>query len=239
MLYLTKMSNLRVSMKKNYRTTSFINDSGERQCLIVDYKNNLPLYYPNLFLTTQLRNNKSYSFSSISSAASSLIVFLNFLRKWNIDIVNRLCNKTYLSIHELDILRDFTQKKEPTKTLANKAIIKFKKTINTVETTTHYMRLTIIAKYLCWLANILIPFPSYDVSNQINRLEIQIKSRRPSKKRRNKNSDNSLDNLQLQALFEAIKVGSQYNPFNITTQSRNQLMILMFISPGPTRWGIT
>jgi len=43
---------------------TFVMESGERYCLLIDKNNGLPLFYPNLFLTTQVRN-RSLSYSSI------------------------------------------------------------------------------------------------------------------------------------------------------------------------------
>ncbi len=38
------------------RVRSFVMQSGERHCLVIDRKSGVPLYAPNLFLTTQVRN---------------------------------------------------------------------------------------------------------------------------------------------------------------------------------------
>ncbi len=43
-------------MDKNFSVNAFVIDSGERYCLVVDRSSNLPEYYTNLFLTTQMRN---------------------------------------------------------------------------------------------------------------------------------------------------------------------------------------
>ncbi|WP_262420567.1 hypothetical protein [Pantoea vagans] len=45
-----------VRMEKIYGATNFVMDSGERYCMVVDRSYGLPEYFPNLFLTTQIRN---------------------------------------------------------------------------------------------------------------------------------------------------------------------------------------
>ncbi|HBA5437810.1 TPA: site-specific integrase, partial [Escherichia coli] len=39
-----------------YKVKKFIMSNGERGCLILDKNSNLPAYYQNLFLTTDIRN---------------------------------------------------------------------------------------------------------------------------------------------------------------------------------------
>ena len=96
---------------RNYGITSFAMDSGERYSLVVDKDSGLPEFHPNLFLTTQVRNTKSNSFSSISSAATCLVVLLRFLDRRGIDLEQRINSRTFFEVHELDDLRDFTQRR--------------------------------------------------------------------------------------------------------------------------------
>ena len=41
-------------------------NSGERYCLLIDSDSDLPLFYPNLYVTTQIRN-KSLSYSAMEA----------------------------------------------------------------------------------------------------------------------------------------------------------------------------
>ncbi|RRO01053.1 hypothetical protein [Pectobacterium aquaticum] len=63
----------------------FILDSGERYCVITNKGTGIPLYYANLYLTTQVRNN-GHAISSIESKAVNISLFYRFLEKNNIDI---------------------------------------------------------------------------------------------------------------------------------------------------------
>ena len=196
-------------------TTSFSMDSGERYCLVVDRTTGLPIYHPNLFITTQLRN-KSDSFSTMLSAANNIAIFLNFLKDRDINLEERILCRDLFEGYELDDLRDFTQQR-------------FSKVSDggVVSSTTHYMRLTTAAQYLSWYTNHLIGQPSSDEAKRIRRIESQIKARRPTKKGRNKSQDRSLDDGQIEILFEVLRLGSEHNPFSEQVQRRNRLIILL------------
>jgi len=219
-------------MNVNYGTTTFVMDSGERYCLVIDKATGLPLFYPNLFLTTQVRNTKSNSYSSILSAATNLVVLLRFLDRRGINLEQRIVDRTFFEVHELDDLRDFTQRKFLTSPVDESVLSMFsldelEESEGFVESPTQYMRLTTIAEYLKWFASHIISRPSTTESKQIDRIEMEIKIRRPSRKGRNKDADRSLDDIQLEALFEVIRIGSEQNPFTLEVQRRNRLIVLL------------
>lgn len=224
-------------MAKAYGVSRFIMDSGERYCLVVERPTCLPLYYPNLYLTTQLRN-KSDAFATIEAEASHLVVFLRFLDQRRIDLEARLVKRQFLKDFEIDALRDFAQRKlrkfsagvsygsafnldesqEPTEIVSNG---------------TQYLRLTAIANYLNWFARHLLDKAEHGTVEQIGVMCGQIKARRPEKKGRNDDRrDKSLNDEQLDALFEVIRPGSDLNPFTESVQKRNRLMILLLFHLG-------
>lgn len=197
-------------------------DSGERYCLVIDRITQLPIYYPNLFITTQLRN-KSDSFSTMLSAANNIAIFLRFLDDRDINLEERVLCRELFETYELDDLRDFTQKRF-SKVADGGGYVSDEGVVSSI---THYMRLTTIAQYISWYANHLIKQPSTVEARQIKRVETQVKSRRPVKRGRNRDQDRSLDDVQLEVLFEVIKIGSEHNPFGDQVQRRNRLMILI------------
>ncbi|MCP3428244.1 tyrosine-type recombinase/integrase [Opacimonas viscosa] len=224
-------------MNGDYGTTVFVMDSGERYCLVIDKATGLPVFHPNLFLTTQVRNTKSNSFSSISSAANSLVVLLRFLDRRTIDLEQRVINRTFFEVHELDDLRDFTQRKFLSSPVDDSVLSMFsleelEEAEGCVESSTQYNRLTIIAEYLKWFTSHIISRPSTIESKQIDAIETQIKSRRPSRKGRNNDIDRSIDDIQLDALFEVIRIGSEQNPFTAEVQRRNRLIVLLLYHLG-------
>lgn len=209
-------------MINSFGTTSFSMSSGERYCLVIDRITQLPIYHPNLFITTQLRN-KSDSFSTMLSAANNIAIFLRFLDDRDINLEERVLCRELFETYELDDLRDYTQRRF-SKVAVEGCYVGNEGVVSSI---THYMRLTTIAHYISWYANHLIKQPSIVEARQIKKVETQIKARRPVKKGRNRDQDRSLNDDQLEVLFEVIKVGSEHNPFGEHIQRRNRLIILI------------
>jgi len=201
--------------------------------MVVDRSTALPVYYPTLFLTTQIRN-KGDTFSTVLAAASNLVMLLRFVESRGINLEQRFLNKDFFKPHELDDLRDFAQCKQGKKPLMvpSKPWLE-DATINTVDNGTQHSRLTTFANYLRWYAMHILKTPELEVVEQINAMAEQTKMRRPSKKGRNSDlQDRSLSDVQLDALFELIQPGSESNPFSIDVQRRNRLMILLLFYLG-------
>ncbi|MEQ4924266.1 tyrosine-type recombinase/integrase [Proteus hauseri] len=220
-------------MEKNYRVTTFVMDSGERYCMVVDRATGLPMYYPTLFLTTQIRN-RGNAFSTKLAAANNLVLLLRFLESRDINLEQRFLTKDFFKPHELDDLRDFAQRKQgrmPSKAFSNPWLDD--ELTNIVDNGTQHSRLTTFANYLRWYAMHILKMSELDVVEQINAMAEQIKMRRPSKQGRNGDlQDKSLSDVQLDALFELIQPRSASNPFSIDVQRRNRLMILLLFYLG-------
>lgn len=95
-------------MFPNVFMKSFVMSQGERYCLLVEKSTGLPLYFPNLFVTTQVRN-RSLSFSAMQSALSGIAVLLKFMFERDEDIEDRFKQNQFLEINELDSIKDFCQ----------------------------------------------------------------------------------------------------------------------------------
>ena len=89
---------------RSYRIKSFVMKSGERYCLLVNKVSGLPLYYPNLFVTTQVRN-KSLSVAVMEQALAAINVLLTFCDERQIDLEARFLKREFFALHELDALR--------------------------------------------------------------------------------------------------------------------------------------
>ncbi|MFQ2272667.1 hypothetical protein [Aeromonas enteropelogenes] len=154
-------------MEKTYGVTSFVMDSGERYCMVVDRSTGLPVYYPTLFLTTQIRN-KGDAFSTMLAAASNLVMLLRFVESRGINLEQRFLTKDFFKPNELDDLRDFAQRKQgkrllraPSNTWLEDA------TIDTVDNGTQHSRLTTFANYLRWYAMHILNMAELEVVQQI------------------------------------------------------------------------
>ncbi len=82
-------------MKPKFASRSFIMDSGERYCHMIDANSGEPVFHPNLYVTTQIRNN-SLSFSTVSAAVSNLVIFMRFLSRRKIDLAERIRTRLFL-----------------------------------------------------------------------------------------------------------------------------------------------
>uniref|UniRef100_Q31IU9 Phage integrase family protein n=1 Tax=Hydrogenovibrio crunogenus (strain DSM 25203 / XCL-2) TaxID=317025 RepID=Q31IU9_HYDCU len=201
--------------------------SGERYCLLVEAGSGVPLFYPNLFITTQVRN-ASLSFSSMESALSSISVLLKFCDEHQIDLVERLRSGTFLKLNEVDALADYCQFNRSSKVAANKVTSLTKIRKPRVANETVYRRLSVIAKYLEWLGS-LLGVGGVENQKKLSALVKKVRSRRPVKKGRNQSLiDKGLTDEQVDLLFEVFRPESDLNPFEgESTKVRNRLMFLM------------
>ena len=165
-------------------------NSGERYCLLIDSDSDLPLFYPNLYVTTQIRN-KSLSYSAMEATLSSISVLISFLDAQNEDIEKRIREGLFFQESELDALKDFCQINFRTSAYTNNLLpfSKKKEHHKKVSSTTEYSRITVIAHYLTWLsAQILGMNQSNLAITQINKLEKTTQTNKNDQKNKNKNS---------------------------------------------------
>lgn len=220
-------------MKQTY-IKNFVLQNGERYCLLLDAKTHLPLFYPNLYLTTQVRN-KSLSLSAMVSALVGIQVLHECLREQGICLEKRFSEYDFLKIHELDAIRDYCQKKFKT---SKRHLFQMKSRSPSaikVSKESEYSRLSSIAAYTQWLASILCLRRDKNVSVQVGEMVAGLKSRRPFQKRKNESSheDKALDEKQIHLVFEVFRPGSQLNPFEGgDVQVRNRLIFLILFHLG-------
>ena len=214
-------------------------ESGERYCLLVDDRCGLPLFYPNLFITTQVRN-RSLSYSSMEATLSGLSVMLRYMEERGEKIEERFQKSEFFKEHELDAIKDFCQIKFRAQTTKEDnngmfTLSELREFDEKVSSQTEYVRLTVIAQYIKWLAELLLD-TSKDrlVVIHINKMEKGLKARRPVKKNRNTEGDEKgLDEKQLALVFELFRPDSEYNPFtDKPVRIRNRLIFLMLYHLG-------
>lgn len=206
---------------------SFVMGSGERYCLLVQQDSGMPLFYPNLFITIQVRNS-SLSFASMEGALSSIAVLLKFCDVHQIDLVERFRSGFFLKLNEVDALADYCQLNLSSKVAVNKVLSLSKARKPRVANETVYRRLSVIAKYLDWLGT-LLSVSCTENKNKLDALVKKVRSRRPVKKGRNQSLvEKGLTDEQVDLLFEVFRPKSDMNPFKgESTKVRNRLMFLM------------
>ncbi|WP_180125235.1 site-specific integrase [Rhodoferax sp. BLA1] len=214
--------------------------SGERYCLLIDKATGMPLFYPNLFVTTQVRNH-SKSVAMMEAALSGINVLQSFCDERGIDLTDRFLKREFFLHGEMDAIRDYCQQdfgKRRTDSLEKVRSITSRvkqKPTRKIGLTSEYKRLTHIAKYAAWLATILLERTGdRKTSQDIADMKKGFESRRPSNKGRNQvGREKGLTHEQEVALLDIVRPGSERNPFeDEATQVRNQLLILLLLHLG-------
>lgn len=230
-------------ISRKYKIKTFILKSGERYCLLLDRTTGVPLFYPNLFVTTQLRN-KSKSVAVLESALTGINVLLTFCDARGIDLQSRFLKHDFLATYELDAFRDYCQQsfafaKQNIESLdAVVPIIRGarQKPSPKIGMASEYLRLTHAAYYVKWLATeLLSPGASTQTMIEIGQMTNGLIARRPAKKNRNQilGEEKGLDKEQVTLLLEIVRPGSEFNPFDdLGIQYRNQLIIFMLLYLG-------
>lgn len=220
-------------MKSNYSIKSFIMSNGERYCLLVDFDSGAPLFNPNLYITTQVRN-RSLSYSAMETSLIGISILYEFMRKRSQPLNDRFRKGLFLNLNEIDALRDYCQLRIRTNANAHNSKLflskkYFKEQNGMVSSRTEYHRLTVIAHYVEWLAVYLSENRTTEQRKLIEKMVRAIRSRRPVRKSRNQElSDKGLSEKQLELLFELFRPESYLNPFkDKSVRIRNRLMFLM------------
>ncbi|EPB0871189.1 tyrosine-type recombinase/integrase [Yersinia enterocolitica] len=203
-------------------TNAFLLNSGERYCIIINKENGIPLYYPNLYLTTQFRN-RGYSISTIESIAVDIALFYRFLKCSEISIEDSVLQRKYLSNSDIERLAIFMSKKFSLKRtrIGN---------TKTVSKQTLYTRLNNISLYLQWLSNIITECDDAEDKGSFMNMIIAIKERRPRYDKSHIGKDyesEALSEAAINMIMELVDPFSDINPFEKYVRKRNEIMIIM------------
>ncbi|WP_338033195.1 tyrosine-type recombinase/integrase [Kluyvera georgiana] len=200
---------------------SFMLENGERYCHVVNKDTGEPLYYPNLYITTQVRN-RSESISTMKVIAGSISLLYRFFMRKNINIDERIQKKLFLAPHEIEDLIEFTSLNFRDGGDGNFRVSNVKKT-------TKYFRITTVANYLEWLCKILLSHAGQkNTLKEVMAFINNIKRKKPrNNDKYNMEIEKSLDKAQLDSLFSILSPGSNLNPFTEKVQQRNNLIFLL------------
>ncbi|EJR9087843.1 site-specific integrase [Escherichia coli] len=212
-----------------YKVKKFIMSSGERGCLILDKKSNLPTYYQNLFLTTDIRNRGATA-STMEIVATNLLIFSNFLDGRGIDIIERVELKKYLSVAEIDDLVRYAKQR-----FDRQKIINIKSTnYRFIAKRTFSYRIHVFSRYLKWLCGLVHSskgiHAKYEVDVFIESIRAHIL--RNSSLNMNEISEKSLNEEEIKVLFRLLEIGGIENPFHKEVQVRNRLIFTLLLNLG-------
>lgn len=229
-----------------YRYKSFRFPNGERHGLLVNEESGEPLDYQNLYITIHHRN-KSDSINTIRSVIGVLGFFAELCDFLGIDIEARFRKGKLLTKPEIEsialwatkpiaALSEIKKNKKGSKVvqLNLKRLELARHTIvideNLVEPNTTYYRLTVISKYLEWLASTFATASDKEIST----MEKRIISHRPVKVSSMDNGPfKSLDKGQKSQLLAAVELNSPNNPWKSEeVRYRNKLIVHVLMSIG-------
>ncbi|NWB16236.1 site-specific integrase [Pseudomonas sp. D6002] len=213
----------------------FRGESGERFSILVD-ESGMPLYYPALYVTAELRG-ASLSINTINSALSALKAMYIWQGYYGLDLESRFKRSELLLAHEIHSLRDFMQKPFESMVPQGGNVVALKGRQKKVSKDNQYNRMSVIASYVGFLAGRLHPMTATS-AKEIAALAAQIKANRPKigDKSDADRSDSHLDDDVLDLVEEILKPGNESNPVaDIGLQFRNALMFTILRLTGMRR----
>ncbi|HCA3758574.1 TPA: site-specific integrase [Klebsiella pneumoniae] len=212
-----------------YKVKKFIMSNGERGCLILDKNSNLPAYYQNLFLTTDIRNRGATA-STMEIVATNLLIFSNFLDGREINIVERIELKKYLSVAEIDDLVRYAKQR-----FDRQKIINIKSASNRfIAKRTFSYRVHVFSRYLKWLCGLVHSSKGIHAKYEVEVFIESIRAHIPRNSSLNMNeiSEKSLNEEEINVLFRLLEIGGIENPFHKEVQVRNRLIFTLLLNLG-------
>jgi len=210
----------------------FVAADGERFAMLVDGAG-MPLYYPNLFATWELRG-RSLAANSIVNALSAVKALYAWQARYGIDLESMFSRGELLNEEQIRDLIDFLQLARPSANEVGK-VVRIRSRARTVSTSIHYFRVSQAASYLQFLANRLCPKEGGAAAKvMISR----IKAHRPRKRSRSSSDrdDQYLEETVVAFIAEALKPNSNLNPARAyALQLRNMLMFMLLRYTGMRR----
>ncbi|HAW9099928.1 TPA: site-specific integrase, partial [Escherichia coli] len=198
-------------------------------CLILDKETQLPVYYQNLYLTTNVRN-RSATASTIEIVATNLLILSNFLKSRNINIINRIEIKGFLSVAEVDDLIRYARQRFDKQKITNVRVIKMEQ----VAKRTFSYRIHVFSSYLNWLCGLLHSIKGIHARYEVESFIESIRAHLPRNKSLSVNNrkDKSLSEEQIKTLFKLLEVEGSQNPFQKEVQVRNRLIFTLLLNCG-------
>ncbi|MGL5995676.1 MAG: tyrosine-type recombinase/integrase [Pseudomonas proteolytica] len=226
------VKNLTVTPARVAKVKNFIFRDGERSCVVIG-GGGMPLYYPNLYLTTQVRNS-SRSSSTLTNSAGHLCAFLQAMDEAGVDLLARMSAGYVLEPFEVEALRGAFQRRlldQPEK----KHGISFFSVGATVSKEVMHARVGVATKYLDWLAKQYLRAPRDP--DELARIIQALRELRPINKKRNTiKRKRGLSDVGVAAVIELLRPGSNLNIWeDPATQVRNRLLFSVMFELGIRR----
>lgn len=216
---------------------------GERYPLLVTNQG-IPLWYPTLYVTSQLRN-ASKAPNTITANLAVIRQLLTWCHEEGINLEKRFMLREFLSSQEIESMCRFLKTKNLTSipkrdviSLArHKEQVRVKnKRSSKVSSSTQYIRLTYVSDYLNWLAYRVVESSNRhldaNVVAQIKKMMTTIRVRRPKKRGEVNSRRKGLATPYREKLLALVKPDCENNPFSQELKVRNELIINLLYELG-------
>lgn len=204
--------------------------NGERRSILVD-ASGIPLYYPNLFVTLNVRN-RGQSANTVKRINYALKRFMSWQICAGIDVSRRIQDGIEMQRHEVASLMEFlSYSKETRKKLEMGAKLlpasyEYRETKNTIADRKY------VSEYIAFLIQRLHPSvqSATIASNTLNSLKKQFCKARARKKE----AETDVDEAQFNLIESVVEPGSTLNPFK-RHKLRNKCIIRLMLDLGLRR----
>lgn len=203
--------------------------NGERGCLILNKETLLPVYYQNLYLTTNVRN-RSATASTMEIVATNLLILSNFMKIRKINIIDRIESKRFLSVAEVDDLIRYAKQRFDQQKITDVRLLKRKQ----IATRTFSYRIHVFSNYLKWLCGLIHSMKRIHARYEVESFIESIKAHFPRNRSLsiNDRTDKSISEEQIKTLFRLLEVEGSQNPFQKEVQVRNRLIFTLLLNCG-------
>lgn len=204
---------------------------GERYRLLVDAERGIPLFYPNLFATSQIRNG-SLSVAAMETALAGIKHFFAFCDEAALEA--RIRGRQYFAPEELNAIRDHCrltseEVESGSRIRANGVLVLPGRQRMRVSKAYQYSRMSTVANYFEWLvAKILGSGATREDREEAARVADGLRKRRPRYRRQGQldASDKALSEEARSLLRQVIEPAHPLNPFRDPgTAERNYLIV--------------
>lgn len=213
----------------SFKIKKFVMSNGERGCLILNKETLLPVYYQNLYLTTNVRN-RSATASTMEIVATNLLILSNFMKSRKINIVDRIESKRFLSVAEVDDLIRYAKQRFDQQKITNVRLLKGKQ----IAERTFSYRIHVFSNYLNWLCGLIHSIQGIHARYEVESFIESIKAHYPRNRSLsiNDRTDKSISEEQIKTLFKLLEVEGSQNPFQKEVQVRNRLIFTLLLNCG-------
>ena len=217
--------------------------SGERYSLLTG-SDGLPLWYPTLFATSQLRNAAKAP-NTIEAHLNAIKLLFEWANSHEIDLKQSFSTMKFLTVEQIESLCSYLKHDRSQRVksnvipirMANKERTRASLTqTKTVAKQTYYIRISYIADYLEWFAKRVLSerkiIISREISHLISLMIRSLKARRPIRSINQRNAPKGVSEAQRELLLSVCDPKYLNSPFSSKTRERDSLLVEILYRTG-------